>query len=138
MSNIDKTIKDIRPSLRLAAPQTYWFTVGFGVFNILLGVAVFNTVALYALDLVNVIPVKMWGVIFAIHGIAMIGSLFINEWKITKALHYAGVAIKTAWWIALLSYAVSGHSPALLFIWSLLLYMQIIVIIYFTPRFKRA
>lgn len=138
MSNIDKTIREIRPSLRVAAPQTYWFTLGFGVFNILLGAAIYNTVALYSLDIVNLIPVKAWGAIFVVHGLALVISLLVNEWNLTKFFHYVGTAIKTAWWMALLSYALSGHSPALLFVWSLLLYMQVITIIYFTPRFKRA
>lgn len=137
MSEIGRTLKEIRPSLRVAAPQTYWFTIGFGLFNILLGLAVYNTVALYSLNIVNLIPVKGWGIIFALHGASILVTLLMNDWKLTKYLHYVGVAIKTAWWMALLSYALTGHSPALLFVWSLLLYMQVIIIIYFTPRFKR-
>lgn len=137
MSDIDKTIKAIRPSLRFAAPQTYWFSICFGLFNITIGYALFVRVIAVHLILLGLIPIMAWGVVFIIHGIAMLGSLVINDWKITRNLHFIGIAIKTAWWLELVAGTAYGNSPAFLIIWSLLLALQFIVWLYFTPRMSR-
>lgn len=137
MSNINQTIKEIRPSLRDVAPQTFWFTIGFGAFNTIIGIALYNVTILYSLKLVGVIPVKAWALIFLLHGLAMLGSLIFNNWKFTRLLHAVGVFIKSAWWLELLAVTITGRSAFLLYIWSLLLFLQIIVWIYFTPRVSR-
>lgn len=137
MSNIDRTLKDMRPSLRLMAPQTFWFSVGFGLFNILVGLALYNLKILVSLNLVGVIPINVWGLIFFVHGIGILASLFTNNWKLTRYLNVFGVAIKGAWWLELASTTIAGRSPFLLYVWSLLLFFQVINCIYFMPRVHR-
>lgn len=137
MSSINQTIKEIRPRLRDVAPQTFWFSIGFGLFNACIGFALYNISILVTLNLVGVIPLKIWGLIFIIHGLLMLGSLAINSWTFTRALHAVGVFIKTAWWLELLAVTISGRSAFLLYVWTLLLFLQIIVWIYFTPRIRR-
>lgn len=138
MSNIDKTIRDIRPSLRFAAPQTFWFSICFALFNIVIGYSLFAKVIAVHLILLGLIPVSVWGLVFFIHGSLMISSLIVNDWKITRGLHFFGIAIKTAWWLELLAGTIYGNSPAFLIIWTLLLALQFVVWIYFTPRMSRA
>jgi hypothetical protein len=137
MTNIDRTLKRIRPRLRDVAPQTFWFSIGFGVFNAVVGLALYNISILYTLRLVGVIPLKAWGFIFMLHGIFLLGSLIVNNWSFTRSLHFFGVALKSAWWLELLAVTISGRSPFLLYVWSLLLFLQIIVCIFFTPRVNR-
>jgi len=137
MSDITQTIKQIRPSLRDVAPHTFYFSIGFGIFNTLIGFALFNSTILYTLQLVGIIPIRMWALIFLFHGLAMLGSLVFNNWKTTRTLHAIGVFIKSAWWLELLAATITGRSAFLLYIWSLLLFLQIIVWIYFTPRVSR-
>jgi hypothetical protein len=137
MSDISHTIKQIRPSLRDVAPQTFWFSIGFGIFNTVLGIALYKATILYTLKLVGVIPIKAWALIFLVHGLAMLGSLVVNNWKMTRILHAVGVFLKSAWWLELLAATITSRSIFLLYIWSLLLFLQIIVWIYFTPRVDR-
>lgn len=136
--NVDQTLKEIRPNLRMVAPQTFWFSVGFGLFNTVMGFALYNVNVLLKLKVVGIIPMRMWGMIFLLHGIVMLLSLVVNHWKITRSLHFIGVTIKTAWWLELLATFLSGGTPFLLYVWSLLLFLQVIVCIYFTPRLGRA
>lgn len=137
MSSIERTLKNIRPSLRLAAPQTYWFSIGFGLFNVFVGLALYNLKILVTLNLVGIIPINVWGLIFLFHGVSILFSLFANNWKLTRYLNILGVAIKTAWWLELASITLIGRSPFLLYVWSLLLFFQVINCIYFMPRVRR-
>lgn len=137
MSSIDQTLKDIRPKLRLAAPQTFWFSVGFGVFNVLVGAALLQVKILTALNVVGVIPLQVWGFIFLLHGIGLLASVFANDWKLTWYFNVMGIAMKTAWWLELLAITLTGRSPFLLYVWSLILYFQAINVKYFAPENKR-
>lgn len=136
MSDIEQTIKSIRPRLKDVAPQTFWFSIGFAIFNLVVGIALFNTTILTSLQLVGVIPLKIWALMFMAHGVYMLIALAMNDWKITRFIHLAGLLIKSAWWMELLAATVAGRSPFLLFIWSLLLFLQAVVWIYFTPRLE--
>lgn len=138
MSSINQTLKEIRPSLRTIAPQTFWFSIGLGIFNSVVGVSLYNLSILISLQLVGIIPIKFWALIFLVHGVAMLGSLLSNNWKITRAMHLIGIAIKSAWWLELVAATITGRSPFLLYVWSLILFLQIIIWIYFTPRVGRA
>lgn len=137
MSSIEQTIRLIRPGLRRVAPQTFWFSIGFGVFNVIIGLALFKAVILTTFTVVGVIPLRGWAFVFLLHGLFMLGSLVVNNWKVTRWLHYIGVGIKTAWWLELLSVTLVGRSPFLLVIWSLLIYLQLVVCVHFTPRLGR-
>lgn len=138
MTSIEKTLSKIRPKLRHVSPTTFWFSAGFGVFNVLVGLGLFNAKILTVLKVAGVIPLKVWGVIFVVHGLLMIYSLAINNWTLSRSLNSVGIGIKTMWWLELLNEFIYGttRSPFLLIIWSLLLFFQIIVFIYFTPRVR--
>lgn len=137
MNDINQTLKDLRPSLRKVAPQTFWFSIGFGIFNTIIGVALFNLNILVRLKVVGVVPIKLWGIVFLVHGLTMLASVLANNWRLTRSMHLVGIAIKTAWWLEMLTVFIAGSSPFLLYIWSLLLFLQVIVCIYFTPRMRR-
>ncbi len=137
MSDVDKVIKVIRPSLRKIAPQTYWFIVGFGVFNILVGFALFMLYSLVKLVLLGVLPVRVWGVIFFVMGVASLYFALVNNWKMSRGVTLAWIVINSAWWLELIAGFIINHSPFVLFIWSFLLYLQIINFRHFTPRVSR-
>lgn len=136
MSDIDKTLSNIRPALRHIAPLSFWFSGGFGVFNMLVGIGLFNAQILTAFKVVGIIPLKLWGVIFMMQGLGMIYFLLTNNWKLIRLTNLIGVGVKTMWWFELISSFISGASqfPFLLIIWSLLLFLQAVLYIYFTPR----
>ncbi len=143
MTEIDKVIKIIRPSLRKVAPQTYWFTIGFGVFNILVGLLLISIPDLVKLELLGILTIKVWALVFILMGLATLIFLFKNNWKVSRWLTLLGVAVKAAWWLELLSVVITDQSPymilvkSLFLVWSLLLYLQIFTYIYFTPRVSR-
>lgn len=132
MSRIDRTLKEIRPGLRLVAPQTYYISWGFGLFNILAGLSLFNFPQQKFL-IVGAISLRIWSVLFVFFGLLFIYTLLTNNWRGTRFLHITGVAIKTAWLLELVTRSIAGKSLILVFIWALLIYLQAITYIYFTP-----
>lgn len=134
--NTNAVLSRIRPLLRHIAPMAFWFSAGFGVFNILIGLGLYNAKILITLQIAGVVPFRVWGILFLVLGVLMIYSLLSNNWKLTKNLNLVGIGIKLTWWLELLSELLTGTSktPFLIIIWSLLLFFQFIVFIYFTPR----
>lgn len=143
MTEVDKVIKIIRPSLRKVAPQTYWYTIGFGVFNILVGLLLISIPGLVKLELLSILTIKGWALVFILMGLSALIFLFKNNWKVSRELTRLGIVVKAAWWFELLSVIVTDHSPymvlvkSLFLVWSLLLYLQIFTFIYFSPRVSR-
>lgn len=138
MTKVEDTIVNSYPKLRLIAPQSFWFSVIFGTFNTIIGLGLITTTFLGKLIIVGVIPIKLWGVIFIVHGLALLLAIVVNNWKLSRALHLVGVAIKTAWWLELISESFSGVGfPFILFVWTTLLLLQSVVYLYFYPRVGR-
>jgi hypothetical protein len=137
MSTIETAIKEIRPSLRLVAPQTFWFSFGFGLFNIVVGIAIIGSNIFSTLHLAGVISLQTWAIVFIVHGTAMLWSLFVNDWKTTRLLNIIGIGIKTAWFLGLVVLAIDGKAFFVLYAWGLILFLQIINYIYFMPRVGR-
>lgn len=134
MSNIDQILKILRPSLRIVAPHSYWFSLVFGVFNVLVGASLLNVKILVKIKFIGIVPIKVWGLIFLVHGLFMLYFLAKNNWKMVKGLNFVGIGIKTTWWLGLLTLTIKGQSPFLLYVWSSLIAFQVIIVIYFTPR----
>lgn len=67
----------------------------------------------------------------------MLWALSINDWKITRLLNIIGIAIKTAWFLALVVLAIDGTAFFILYAWGLILFLQIVNYIYFMPRVRR-
>lgn len=143
MTEVDKIIKIIRPSLRVIAPHTYWFTIGFGTFNLLTGLFLLGIPGLVRLELLGVLSIKVWAGVFIMMGVSSLYFILTNNWKISRNFSLIGVILKSAWWLELLSIIIIDHSPymilikALFLVWSLLLYLQIFTYIYFTPKVSR-
>lgn len=136
MSNIDRTLKDIRPSIRAIAPLTYYICWGFALFNIAV------SIPLYRLNEVNfsivgAISIKVWAVIFLLMGLVKLWSLIVNNWKLARTLLIVGVAIKSAWLMELLARTVNGKSFILVAIWALLIYLESTTYVHFIPVERR-
>ena len=102
MSDIDQVIKDIRPKLRHVAPQTYWASIGFGIFNIVIGISIMNISVLVHLSLLGFVPIQVWGLIFFIHGLGLITGIVINNYRMIRRLLAIGIILKSSWLIELL------------------------------------
>lgn len=130
---IQERIRDLRPPLRLVSPLSFWLTLGFGLFNLSVGAFLYHTQIMSALSIAGILSLRIWGIIFGIHGALTLFYLWRNNWNSMKHLMIAGAAIKTVWLLELVVEAVKGASPILVFIWALLLYVQVSTYIYFTP-----
>lgn len=138
MSSIEKTLSEIRPSLRIVAPLTYYISWGFAIFNVLVSAPLY-LIGDFKFVLVGAISIKIWSALFMLTGFLFAYGLVVNNWRLTRNLMLAGVAIKSAWLMELLARAVTGRSFILVAIWALILYLQIVTYIYFTPvRSKNA
>lgn len=133
----NRPVKIVREWLIKIAPQTFWFSIGFGLFNTIVGISAFNIAIFKTVTLVSAIPIRMWAVVFLIHGLALLGSLFIRDWRTTQYLHVVGIVIKTGWWFEMLSFTLRGNSPFLFYTWTLLIFLQFTVFLYFAPRISR-
>lgn len=133
MTDLNKQLRDIRPPLRIAAPLTFYVTLGYAVFNIVLGSLLFKTDLSHLLTFVGLINATIWACIFLAYGLTMAAILKYNNWSVTRRFILVGITIKTMWLLELLVEALAGRGFVLVFIWSLLLYLQIISYIYFTP-----
>lgn len=134
MSDIDKPLSAIRPKMRDVIPQSYWISVLFAVFNVVVGFLIFTGHILYTVKLVTVIPIWAWGLAFLALGIYMTAALAANNWKHTQYLHMAGIIIKSYWICELIGSYVLGGSPFALVVWTLILLIQLVVFKYFDTR----
>ena len=133
IKDVERRIQSIRPPLRLVAPLTFYVTLGYGLFNLALGGLLYHTRLATTLRITGVLSVRWWGFIFGLHGLITLYALFLNNWTRTKQLMVVGALIKTVWLMELISEAILGSSIILVFIWGLLLYVQVATYIYFTP-----
>lgn len=131
MSN--RFMRDIRPPLRVVAPLTFYITIGYAVFNICIGILLYSTIVSSSLRVAGILSLQSWGFIFLSMGALNIVGVKLDNWKFIKRLMLFGVMVKTVWLMELISEAIVGGSPALVFIWALLLYLQAATYVYFTP-----
>lgn len=132
MRDINKTLKEIRPHLRQVAPLTYYTCWGFAIFNMSVAIPLFR-INQETFLIVGVISLKVWALLFTSMGLLMAYALVRNDWKLTRGLMIIGVGIKASWLMELLVRATSGKSFVLATIWALLVYLQFISYLYFTP-----
>jgi len=128
MTQIDRQLKEVRPSLRLVAPHTFYTGLGFAVFNIVMGAISFNYLS-SRLTLIGVVGIKTWAVLFECIGLLFFYSLVINNWRLLRQLMLIGICVKTAWLMELLA----DQKFVLSTLWLLILYLQCLNYIYFTP-----
>lgn len=134
MSDIDQPLSAIRPKMRDVIPQSYWISVLFAIFNVVVGYLIFAGSILYTVKLVTIIPIWAWGLVFLALGVYMTAALASNDWKLSKSLHMAGIVIKSYWLCELMGSWILGGSPFPLVIWTLVLAIQVVVFRYFDTK----
>ncbi|MFM9793289.1 hypothetical protein [Streptomyces turgidiscabies] len=136
MTAIDQTIRQMRPTLYQVSPYAFWWSLGFGILNIVVGSVMIAGVVFKTLEPVGSVPLWLWGVFFLLHGITVLVSFITKDWSLTRRMQLVGIAMKIWWWGELLAVTVDGFSPFLLIIWSFLIYLQGILWAYW-PRVSR-
>jgi hypothetical protein len=137
MRQVKQKIKDLRPPLRVVAPMTFYITVGFGVLNLVLGLALINTPESGGLAIVGkYTPMWLYGVLFLVLGIFGLAVVYKNDWKWIRRTLIMGMLYKSIWFFALLASLFHGGSIAILGLWLFLIHVQAITYIFFIPAPK--
>lgn len=138
MNNLKQTIREIRPSLRIVAPMTYYTILSYSIATIILCVN-FQLVQreVPEMRVIGIFDIRMWAIIFASYSVFMLMFLSLNEWKMIKKLLIIGILLKVFFLLQLLSVAITNSSAIVLssmITWSFFAYMQFLNYKYFTPK----
>lgn len=141
MNEIHKVLREVRPRLKLVSPLTASIILGYGLINILLGLAMFAYVnptpnAMLA-TITGPFTWQFWGILFIALGVFKLYALWKNEWNMMKLSLVIGVFIKFTWAIALFVRFLEGGSIILLVIWIFFAYIQAVTYINFIPGVKQ-
>lgn len=140
MSNgLKAQLAKARPSLRLAAPMSFFFIMLMGVFNIILGSMLWyvyrNGVNDNSLHLItSIIPIQAWATGFVLLGMAKLYSLRINSWEWSRNTLLIGVGLKSGWAVALIIKTLSqADNVFITLLWITLAITQVLCYIFFLP-----
>ena len=138
MTEIERKITSVRPSLRKVAPLTFWICWGYALVNIILGAGMYflylkNPVV--PIVVANILSYQVWGVLFWTLGLITGYALITNRWHLTRSAQFVGLFLKTIWGIALIIRSFSAPTTLLITgVWIFLAYVQVMVYIYFIPE----
>ena len=138
MNDLRQTIREIRPSLKIVAPMTFYTILSYSIVTILICVnwqLVQREVP--EMRMVGLFSIKGWAIIFVSYSVFTLIALALNEWKWLKKLLIWGILLKIFWVLQLLSVAISHASPIVLssvITWSFFAYLQFLNYNYFTPK----
>lgn len=138
MNNLKQTIREIRPSLRIVAPMTYYTILSYSIATIILCVN-FQLIQqeVPEMRMIGIFDIRMWAIIFASYSVFMLMFLSLNEWKMIKKLLIIGILLKVFFLLQLLSVAITNSSAIVLssmITWGFFAYMQFLNYKYFTPK----
>lgn len=139
MKHLAKELRHARPSLRLAAPMSFWFIGLMGVFNLLLGTFLYlvfkgGVEDKYLHIVTAVIPIKVWAVAFVLLGVAKLYAIKVNSWVWARRTLLIGVGMKSGWAIALIFKTLSQPDNAFLtMLWLTVAITQFLCYVFFLP-----
>lgn len=135
---LEKELRQARPSLRLISPVSFYFIALMGVFNIVVGLAMiaiglsFDDPVLTVLT--AIIPAWVWGALFLSLGVFKLVALKANHWLLTRSSLLAGVALKSSWAVALVIQVLQvSDNIFLTTCWITIAITQVIVYVHFLP-----
>lgn len=134
-----KELRHARPRLKVVSPLAHAIVLIFGLFNLFLGISLVLAIdqdrVTSPLIIVNdVFNFRFWGITFILLGLFKLLSLRLNNWSMSRKSLLLGVAVKSAWALALIvrSSANSG-TWIVTILWLALAAIQIAAFIYFMP-----
>jgi len=133
-SMIKHKILSARPGLRRVNPPAFWFSAGFAVLNVILGIGVFLwEPTLFPVIAPNELVLHVWSGFFVLLGLGMMFSIATRRWDQIRYLMMAGMFSKVLWTIASLYRVNEGGTLIMAVFWSALGYFQALAIIFFFP-----
>lgn len=116
-------------------PWIHHTLVGFGVFNLAIGLTLFFWYPKIPLTVVSpTIPQDAWGIVFLLSGLIMFLGLFRNDYRLLRYMMVFGLFLKLMWEIGLLFRIREGGALFLVELWGMIAYLQLLGVIYFNPE----
>jgi hypothetical protein len=82
----------------------------------------------------NLLPYKIWGIIFVALGITNALGLVKNNWNLSRNMLICGLAVKSVWAIALIVRCIAiPQTIVITIVWLFFAYVQAVTYIYFIP-----
>lgn len=137
MHEVKQKLKELRPNLRLVAPLTWSIILGFGILNVVLGISLMYYPLGRSISIVSTYtPMWLYGVLFAVLGVAMLLNLYKNNWRWLRRLLLIGLLLKAIWMFALILRLLDGGSAIILSLWLFITHIQAMAYIHFVPTPK--
>lgn len=137
MQNIEKELKKLRPRIDEVNPIVAKGILGFGIFNLLLGLSLFIRTSRFEGEIVllnYILDYRLWGVIFFVLGCYMLYAYYANRWDGMRRSQVVAVFFKSVWLAALFIRFISDYDNSiLLIIWAFIAYIQILFYVFYTP-----
>lgn len=133
MQEIKHQIKELRPSLRIVAPLSWYVVLGFGILNVVLGIS-FMIFPVKDIAIISTYtPSWAYGIIFIALGLAMFWGMIRNSWKLMRQTLAAGLLLKAIFLYALFLLLIHGGDTYVLSLWLFLTYIQAVAYVFFVP-----
>lgn len=116
-------------------PWIHHTLVGFGVFNLLIGTTLLFWYPKVPLSIVSsIIPQSLWASVFILSGLTMLYGLYTHNLRLLRYLMVFGLFLKLMWEIGLLFRLGSSGGILSVELWGMIAYLQLLGVIYFSPR----
>src|SRR5690349_10940095 len=102
MTTIETKLSNIRPRIEKISPIAGYAVLGFGILNVLLGIALAFYFARVASDVVilnYIFNYQFWGVLFFISGVMLLWGFYKNNWPLMRRWLTIALFFKFMWLI---------------------------------------
>jgi hypothetical protein len=134
---MNNDIRHARPSLRQAAPLTFWIAIGFAVLNIGIAIALFRQPDQGGLVIeTGRFTTTFWGWIFLFMSSSIFTGLLTNRWNVTRWALSMGLVVKSFFAYALIELGFKNGFDAafaVTILWLFLAWVQFWTVVYFIP-----
>lgn len=128
------------PKLNLVEPIISKAVLGFGFFNLILGVGLYSLSArtLNFFIVNDVFNEQFWGSLFFVNGVALLVAYLVNNWKAMRLGLLAGFTLKLFWLLALTARQIEDFDTNifLLLFFAMTAYLQLVFYIHFPDKRK--
>ena len=116
-------------------PWIHYILLGFGVFNLMIGITLFFWYPKVPLSVVSpLIPQDVWASIFLLSGLVFMFGLLRGLLPLLRSMMVFGLFIKIMWEIGLLFRLHDGTGILSVELWGMIAYLQLLAVVFFSPK----
>ena len=134
----DRYSMRITPHLNTVDPVTNKIVLGFGIFNIIIGIGLFTLSArtLNFFIVNDLFTEQFWGIVFILNGIVQLTGIVLNYWKVIRVGLLTGFTIMLFWSLALGVRQLESFDTNifLLCFFAICMYVKLVLYIHFPDK----